>query len=120
MERNPSNVVLYDTLKQQIEDKGNVSLSAENNIKTENTKLEITKIGIIGRPNTGKSTLINNLVGQKRLVTGVEAGITRDSIEVLWNYNNELISIIDTAGLRKKSKVINILEKPFIIFSQTA
>ena len=105
---------LYDTLKQQIEDKGNVFLSAEKNVKTENTKSEITKIGIIGRPNTGKSTLINNLVGQKRLVTGPQAGITRDAIEISWYYKSQNFCIVDTAGLRKKSKVHDILEKSMV------
>ena len=69
----------------------------ENKDLNTNKKKSSMRIGIIGRPNTGKSTLINNIIDQKRLVTGVQAGITRDSIEVLWNYKNEQVSIIDTA-----------------------
>ena len=71
------------------------------------------KVGISLNPDT-QLNVINNIIDQKRLVTGVQAGITRDSIEVLWNYKNEQVSIIDTAGLRKKSKVINILEKDMV------
>ena len=103
---------LYDCLKEKIEFEKNKIY--ENKDLNTNKKKSSMRIGIIGRPNTGKSTLINNIIDQKRLVTGVQAGITRDSIEVLWNYKNEQVSIIDTAGLRKKSKVINILEKDMV------
>ena len=103
---------LYDSLKEKIEFKKN-KIFGNKDLNT-NKKKSSMRIGIIGRPNTGKSTLINNIIDQKRLVTGVQAGITRDSIEVLWNYKNEQVSIIDTAGLRKKSKVINILEKDMV------
>ena len=103
---------LYDALKEKMEFE-NKTIHENNRPNTHEKKSSI-RIGIIGRPNTGKSTLINNIIGQKRLVTGVDAGITRDSIEVLWKYKNELISIIDTAGLRRKSKVINLLEKDMV------
>ena len=103
---------LYDSLKEKIEFEKN-KIYKNKDLNT-NKKKSSMRIGIIGRPNTGKSTLINNIIDQKRLVTGVQAGITRDSIEVLWNYKNEQVSIIDTAGLRKKSKVINILEKDMV------
>ena len=103
---------LYDALKEKIEFE-NKKIYKNNGLNTHEKKSSI-RIGIIGRPNTGKSTLINNIIGQKRLVTGVDSGITRDSIEVLWNYKNYPISIIDTAGLRRKAKVINILEKDMV------
>jgi GTP-binding protein len=103
---------LYDCLKEKMEFEKNKIY--ENKDLNTNKKKSSMRIGIIGRPNTGKSTLINNIIDQKRLVTGVQAGLTRDSIEVLWNYKNEQVSIIDTAGLRKKSKVINILEKDMV------
>ena len=73
-------------------------------------KLTPVRVGFIGRPNTGKSTLVNNIIGQNRLVTGSEAGVTRDSIEVLWSYKDRSICIVDTAGLRKKSKIVKPLE----------
>jgi len=69
------------------------------------------KIAIIGRPNAGKSTLINKLIGEERLLTGPEAGITRDSIAVDWNWNGRAIRLFDTAGMRKKARVNAKLEK---------
>ena len=72
------------------------------------------RVSIIGRPNTGKSTLVNNIIGENRLVTGSDAGITRDAIEIEWSYKNQSFCLIDTAGLRKKSKVTQILEKDMV------
>jgi len=69
------------------------------------------KLAIVGRPNAGKSTLINRLVGSERLVTGPEAGITRDSIAVEWLWKDKPVRLIDTAGLRKRAKVVEKLEK---------
>jgi len=69
------------------------------------------QIAIVGRPNAGKSTLINNLLGKERLVTGEEAGITRDSISVEWEFNGKPIYLIDTAGIRKKGNITQKLEK---------
>ncbi|MAP96294.1 MAG: ribosome biogenesis GTPase Der [Ponticaulis sp.] len=66
---------------------------------------------IVGRPNAGKSTLINSLLESDRLLTGPEAGITRDSIEVAWEYEGREIKLVDTAGLRKRAKVHETLEK---------
>lgn len=69
------------------------------------------KIAVIGRPNAGKSTLINTLLGKERLLTGPEAGITRDSISIDWEWNDRRIKLFDTAGIRKKAKVNEKLEK---------
>ncbi len=68
-------------------------------------------VAIIGRPNAGKSTLINRMVGEERLLTGPEAGITRDSILVPWEYNGRVINLVDTAGMRRKSRIEAKLEK---------
>ena len=68
-------------------------------------------IAIVGRPNSGKSTLINRILGEERLVTGPEAGLTRDSIGLPWTYKGQPVKLFDTAGLRKKSKVVGKLEK---------
>jgi GTP-binding protein len=68
-------------------------------------------VAIIGRPNAGKSTLINTLVGEDRLLTGPEAGITRDSIMVPWEWEGRTINLVDTAGIRRKSRVETKLEK---------
>ncbi|BBD98346.1 ribosome biogenesis GTPase Der [Sphingobium amiense] len=74
------------------------------------------KLAIVGRPNAGKSTLINRLLGENRLLTGPEAGITRDSIAVDWQWvsrDNAIrpVRLIDTAGMRKRAKVQDKLEK---------
>ncbi|PYE90544.1 ribosome biogenesis GTPase Der [Phyllobacterium leguminum] len=69
------------------------------------------RIAIVGRPNAGKSTLINSMVGEDRLLTGPEAGITRDSISVDWEWHGRRIKLFDTAGLRRKSRVQEKLEK---------
>ena len=74
------------------------------------------KLAIVGRPNAGKSTLVNKMLGEDRMITGPEAGITRDSISIDWNWRDSegrdrQVRLIDTAGLRKKSKVDDKLEK---------
>ncbi|MFZ1468261.1 MAG: ribosome biogenesis GTPase Der [Paracoccaceae bacterium] len=69
------------------------------------------QIAVIGRPNSGKSTLINKIIGEERLLTGPEAGITRDAISVRSDWLGTPIRIFDTAGMRKKAKVVAKLEK---------
>lgn len=68
------------------------------------------QLAILGRPNVGKSTLINALLGEDRLLTGPEAGITRDAISVQWEHDGRPFRLIDTAGLRRKAKVTEKLE----------
>ena len=67
-------------------------------------------LAIVGRPNVGKSTLLNRLVGEERMLTGPEAGITRDSIRVEWQWRGRAIRLIDTAGMRRRSRVDARLE----------
>jgi GTP-binding protein len=69
------------------------------------------KLAVVGRPNAGKSTMINRILGEERLITGPEAGITRDSIAVDLMWNDRPLRLIDTAGMRKKAKVQDKLEK---------
>ena len=69
------------------------------------------RIAVIGRPNAGKSTLINALIGEERLITGPEAGITRDAIAVDWMWDGRRVRLHDTAGLRKRGKVNDRLER---------
>jgi GTPase len=77
----------------------------------------VLKLAIVGRPNAGKSTLINRFLGEDRLLTGPEAGITRDSIAIDWSWTDPKdgearpIRLIDTAGMRKKAQVVDKLEK---------
>ncbi len=69
------------------------------------------QVAIVGRPNTGKSTLVNQLLKNDRMLTGPEAGITRDSIGIEWQYQGRSLKLIDTAGLRRKARVEAKLEK---------
>ncbi|RFB91966.1 ribosome biogenesis GTPase Der [Rhizobium leguminosarum bv. trifolii] len=69
------------------------------------------RVAIVGRPNAGKSTLINRFLGEDRLLTGPEAGITRDSISVEWDWRGRTIKMFDTAGMRRKARVTEKLEK---------
>jgi GTP-binding protein len=69
------------------------------------------RIAIVGRPNAGKSTLVNRLLGEERLLTGPEAGITRDSIAVDFVYEGRALRLVDTAGLRRRARVQDALEK---------
>jgi GTP-binding protein len=68
-------------------------------------------MAIVGRPNVGKSTLGNQLLGQERLLTGPEAGLTRDAIAVEWEHRGRRMKLVDTAGLRKKAQIFDAIEK---------
>ncbi len=68
------------------------------------------QLAIIGRPNVGKSTLINRLLGEERMLTGPEAGITRDAIAIDWQFKGTPIKLIDTAGMRRKANVVEKIE----------
>ncbi|WP_228275107.1 ribosome biogenesis GTPase Der [Stakelama tenebrarum] len=84
------------------------------------------KLAIVGRPNAGKSTLINKILGQERLITGPEAGITRDSIAIDWEWtppdggDARRVRLIDTAGMRKRARVQDKLEKLSVADAQRA
>ena len=71
----------------------------------------VLQLAIVGRPNVGKSTLINRLLGTERVLTGPEAGITRDSIAIDWHYGGRELRLFDTAGLRKKARATGKLER---------
>ena len=78
------------------------------------SELDVTKplrIAVIGRPNAGKSTLLNTIIGAERLLTGPEAGLTRDSISVDVEWRGRKLKMFDTAGLRRRAKVEDKLEK---------
>jgi GTP-binding protein len=68
-------------------------------------------LAIVGRPNVGKSTLVNRLLGEERMLTGPEAGLTRDAIAVDWQHGGRPIKLVDTAGLRRRAHVTDELEK---------
>ena len=69
------------------------------------------RIAIMGRPNAGKSTLINRMIGEDRMLTGPEAGITRDAVSVEWKWQGRGVRLVDTAGMRRKARVQEKLEK---------
>ncbi|HRO32675.1 MAG TPA: ribosome biogenesis GTPase Der [Brevundimonas sp.] len=88
-----------------------VAGSADIFVEEEDAPDKPIRIAVIGRPNAGKSTLINRLIGEDRLLTGPEAGITRDSISVDWVWEDRNIRLVDTAGMRRKARVQEKLEK---------
>lgn len=77
----------------------------ESSAAPEPAPLKAPKIAILGRPNVGKSTLVNALLGQERMLTGPVAGLTREAIENTFSYNNQEFTLVDTPGLRRKGKV---------------
>ena len=83
----------------------------EEEVIEEESKVKPLKLAIVGRPNVGKSTLVNQLLGQERLLTGPDAGVTRDAITIPWNWRGNEILLTDTAGLRKRGKVTNQVEE---------
>ncbi len=84
--------------------------------KTEDEKP--LRLAIVGRPNAGKSTLLNSLLNEPRVMVGAEPGLTRDSIAVDWHYDNQAVRLVDTAGLRRRSRVDSALEKMAVTDTQ--
>ncbi len=79
--------------------------------ETEENSSKPIQLAIVGRPNVGKSTLVNALLKDERMLTGPEAGITRDAITTKWEWNGRKVNLVDTAGLRKHAKITDSLEK---------
>ncbi|MCH2486399.1 MAG: ribosome biogenesis GTPase Der [Erythrobacter sp.] len=106
---------LWPVIGEKAESKGEIETTEHDD--DEERPQGPLKLAIVGRPNAGKSTLINRLLGENRLLTGPEAGITRDSIAVDWTWTNPRdgevrdIRLIDTAGMRKKARVVEKLER---------
>jgi len=82
-----------------------------NDLKDKKVKEKPLQLAIIGRPNVGKSTLMNALLNDERMLTGPEAGVTRDAITVGWEWKGRKINLVDTAGLRRHSRVESDVEK---------
>lgn len=79
--------------------------------KADGLKKRPIQVAIVGRPNVGKSTLVNALLGDERMLTGPEAGLTRDAISSRWEWKGWTINLVDTAGLRKQARVSGAIEK---------
>ena len=77
----------------------------------EETDTRPMQLAIVGRPNVGKSTLVNKLLGEERMLTGPEPGMTRESITIEWRYGARPVRLVDTAGLRRRARVVAKLEK---------
>ncbi len=98
----------------ELDDAVNVALRSVNLSLDDSdidTSVAPVRIAVVGRPNAGKSTLINTLIGQDRLLVGPEAGVTRDSITIDWLWEGRRVQFHDTAGMRKKARVQETLEK---------
>ncbi|WP_353280690.1 ribosome biogenesis GTPase Der [Wolbachia endosymbiont (group B) of Cyclophora punctaria] len=106
-EHNLGMIDLYDVLAGVIED---------FNKKTELPESESIRlrIAIIGRPNVGKSTFLNSLLAENRLIVSSKPGTTRDSVDISYDHNGKLITLIDTAGIRRKANVVDNLESRFV------
>ena len=68
-------------------------------------------VAVVGRPNAGKSTMINHLIGEERMLTGPEPGLTRDAIPIAWEYRGKPVRLVDTAGMRRRVRITEALEK---------
>jgi len=104
---------LYDALRAALPEQTERAEEAPDE-ESETTEAESTRpirVAVVGRPNAGKSTLVNRLIGEERLLTGPEAGITRDSIAVDLAWRGRHFLVHDTAGLRRRSRVEDKLEK---------
>ena len=105
---------LYDALVAHAEEMGKLDALMGDNTEEEFDESAPLRIAIIGRPNMGKSTLANYLIGAERMLTGAEAGITRDAIEMPFNYEGRDMMLVDTAGMRRKSRIDDQLEKAMV------
>ena len=102
---------LYDALRAALPQATAEADEADEDAAPAEAAEKPIRIAVVGRPNTGKSTLINRLLGEERLVTGPEAGITRDAIAVDLEWQGRRVRVHDTAGLRRRSRVEEKLEK---------
>jgi GTP-binding protein len=110
----PADLGLSDEEIEALEDLDETAIEARDEVletKAKEGRARPMRLAIVGRPNAGKSSLVNALLQDDRLLTGPEAGITRDAIEVPWEWQGRELRLIDTAGLRKRSKVQDSLER---------
>ena len=99
---------LYDAIRPCVDEAAALAAAEE---AADTGEGGVLQLAIVGRPNVGKSTLVNALIGEDRMLTGPEAGITRDAISVRWQHEGREIVLVDTAGLRRRARVEAKLEK---------
>ena len=97
---------LFDAIRPHVEHE-----RPEAEVEEDAERHEPLKLAIVGRPNAGKSTLVNKMIGEERMITGPEPGITRDSISLDWEWEGRPVRLVDTAGLRKRAKIEDKLER---------
>lgn len=110
---------LYEALKPEADklkeceerEEENLEAAVNDSEEDEAYKKRPIQLAIVGRPNVGKSTLVNALLKDERMLTGPEAGVTRDAIASEWTYDGRKINLVDTAGLRKRARIEDSLEK---------
>lgn len=83
----------------------------QETVKEDDFDSRMIDLAVVGRPNVGKSTLVNRLLGQERMLTGDMPGLTRDAVSTVWRYKDRSIRLTDTAGLRKQARVVDDLER---------
>ncbi len=93
------------------EDEAPTATDDEEDITALPPEARPVRLAIVGRPNVGKSTLVNRLLGEERMLTGPEPGITRDAVETEFLWRGRRLRLVDTAGLRKKARIEDRLEK---------
>jgi GTPase len=102
---------LYDALRAVLPEGPEEELSEDEDAAIADAATRPIRVAIVGRPNAGKSTLINQLIGEERLLTSPEAGTTRDAIAVEIDWKGRAFRVFDTAGLRRRSRIEEKLEK---------
>ena len=102
---------LYDALAAVVPDEPEGGADFSEDADSDAAPVRPIRVAIVGRPKSGKSTLINRLIGEERLLTGPEAGLTRDAIAVPLSWQGRAFQIFDTAGMRRKSRIEEKLEK---------
>jgi GTP-binding protein len=107
---------LLDCIVEKLKEGGAVKQETEEELKQEPADVSF-RMALIGRPNVGKSTLLNRLLGEERSIVDPTPGTTRDPVNTYLNYQNQILQIIDTAGIRKKGKTDEAIEKFSVIKS---
>jgi GTP-binding protein len=102
---------LYDAIREALPDQTAMPARDDEDESEEDIANRPIRVAVVGRPNAGKSTLINRLLGEERLLTGPEAGITRDAIAVELTWKGRAFRLYDTAGMRKRARIEEKLEK---------